>query len=53
MKLDINKGKKVTKPDFEKKIGSSIKYENVVKMMVFQLFLKNGSKDFVETWSEC
>ena len=31
---------------WKKKIGSSIKYENVVKMMVFWLFLKNGSNDF-------
>ena len=38
---------------FEKKSGSSIKYENVVKMAVFRLFLKNGSNDFDETWSEC
>ena len=53
MKLDIDKGKKWRSPILKKKIGSSIKYENVVKMMAFRLFLKNGSKDFDETWSEC
>ena len=37
----------------QKNFGSSKKYENVVKMTVFRLFLKNGSNDFDETWSEC
>ena len=36
----------------QKNLGSSKKYENVVKMTVFRLFLKNGSNDFDETWSE-
>ena len=53
MKLDIDKGNKLTKPDFWKKICSSIKYENVVKSMVFRLFLENDSNDFDETCSEC
>ena len=38
---------------FQKNAGSSIKYENVVKMALFRLFLKNGSNDFDETRSEC
>ena len=37
----------------QKKSGSSIKYEKVVKIALFRLFLKNGSNDFDETWSEC
>ena len=40
--------KKSDEADFQKKISSSIKYKNVVKMMVFRLFLENGSKDFKE-----
>ena len=53
MMLDIDKGWKVTKPDFGKKIGSSTKYENVVKITVFRLFLENGStNDFDQTRSE-
>ena len=39
MKLDIDNSRKVTKPDFWKKIWF-IKYENVVKMMVFGHFFK-------------
>ena len=38
---------------FEKKSGSSIKSKKVVKIALFRLFLKNGSNDFAETWSEC
>ena len=33
--LDIDKLRKVTEPDYPKKIGSSIKYENVVKRGIF------------------
>ena len=52
--IDNVKGKKETEPDYQKKIGSSKKLENVVKMAVFWLFfLKNVSNDFDETWSEC
>ena len=52
--LDIDKLRKLTELDYPKKIlGSPKKFENVVKMMVFRLFLKNGSNDFVETCSEC
>ena len=53
MLLGIDNLRKVTKPDYPKKIGSSKKYENVVKMTVFRLFLENGSNDFDETRSEC
>ena len=47
------KGKKWQSRIIQKNFGSSKKYENVVKMTVFRLFLKNGSNDFDETWSEC
>merc|ERR1712072_22489 len=53
MKLDTDKGSKVTEPDFSKNSGSSINFENVVKMTVFRLFLENGSNDFVHFRSEC
>ena len=36
----------------QKNFGSSTKYENVVKMALFQLFLENGSNDFDQTRSE-
>ena len=51
--LDIDKLRKVTEPDYPKNFGSSKKYENVVKMMVFRLFLKNGSNDFGKNALEC
>ena len=51
--LDNDKSKKVMKPDYPKKFGSSKKYKKVVKMTVFWLFLRNGSNDFDETCSEC
>ena len=35
-----------------KNFGSSTKYENVVKMALFRLFLENGSNDFDQTRSE-
>ena len=44
--LDIDKMRKVTEPDYPKNFESSKKYKNVVKMMIFWLFLKNGSNDF-------
>ena len=37
----------------QKNYGSFKKLENVVKLMVFWLFLKNYSNDFDETWPEC
>ena len=36
--LNIDKRKKVTKPDYPKKIGSSKKFKKVVKMTVFLTF---------------
>ena len=51
--LDIDKRKKWRGRIIQKKIGSSKKSKNVVKMTVFWLFLKNGSNDFDETCSEC
>ena len=47
------KGRKWQSRIIQKNFGSSKKLENVVKMMVFRLFLKNGSNDFDETCSEC
>ena len=42
--LDIDKMRKVTEPDYPKKIfGSSKKYEKVVKMTVFRHFLENST----------
>ena len=40
MKLDIDKLRKVTKADYPKKFGSSKKSKNVIKMTVFDFFLK-------------
>ena len=37
----------------QKKIGSSKKSKNVVKMTLFRLFLKNGSNDLAENAPEC
>ena len=53
MMLDIDKLRKVTKPDYRKKIGLSKKYENVVKVTVFRILLENSSNDFAYLWSEC
>ena len=53
MKVPYYKGKKRSQGFFRKNSGSSIKYENVVKMMVFPLFLKNGSDDFGQNALEC
>ena len=53
MKVPYYKGKKRSQGFFRKNSGSSIKYENVVKMMVFPLFLKNGSNDFGQNSPEC
>jgi len=49
MKVRHYKGKKLTRRFFRKKAGSSIKYKNVVKMIVFRDFLENGSNDFDKT----
>ena len=38
---------------FEKNSGSSIKSKNVVKIVVFRLFLKNGSNDLAQNAPEC
>ena len=51
--LDIDKKKKETMPDYPKKIGLSKKCNNVLKMTVIWVFLKNGSNDFDETCLEC
>ena len=53
MKVPYYKGKKRSQAFFRKNSGSSIKYKNVVKMTVFQLFLKNGSNDFGQNAPEC
>jgi hypothetical protein len=53
MKVPYYKGKKLTRRFVRKKSGSSIKYENVVKIRVFRLFLKNGSNDFSQNAPEC
>ncbi len=53
MKVPYYKGKKRTRRLVRKKPGSSIKYENVVKIRVFRLFLKNGSNDFSQNAPEC
>ena len=42
MVLDIDKVRKVMEPDYPKKIGSSTKYENVVKITVFDFFSKTA-----------
>ena len=53
MKVPYYKGKKRSQAFFRKNSGSSIKYENVVKIRVFRLFLKNGSNDLGQNASEC
>ena len=53
MKVPYYKGKKLAQRFVRKKPGSSIKYENVVKIRVFRLFLKNGSNDFSQNAPEC
>ena len=51
---DIDKRGKLTKPDYPKKnFGLIKKYENVVKMTLFRLFIENGSNDFSQNAPEC
>ena len=50
--LDIDKRKSDEAGLSKKNFGSSKKYENVVKMTVFRLFVENGSNDFDQTRSE-
>ena len=38
---------------FEKNSGSSTKFENVLKIALFRLFLENGSNDLAENAPEC
>ena len=53
MKVQYDKRKKRTRRFVRKNTGSSIKYDNVVKIRVFRPFPKNGSNDFSQNAPEC